>query len=75
MQQALKGMPERIMNRPDGLVDQLINIETGEPATPGDLNAVFEVFRLENAPNSGAPYLPGADAQDDAEEVLTETIF
>ncbi|MFT6092752.1 MAG: penicillin-binding protein 1A, partial [Pseudohongiellaceae bacterium] len=75
MQQALKGMPERIMNRPDGLVDQLINIETGEPATPGDLNAVFEVFRLENAPNTGAPNLPGADAQDDAEEVLTETIF
>ncbi|MFT4887502.1 MAG: penicillin-binding protein 1A [Pseudohongiellaceae bacterium] len=75
MQQALKGMPERVMNRPDGLVDQLINIETGEPATPGDLNAVFEVFRLENAPNTGAPNLPGADAEDDAEEVSTETIF
>jgi len=75
MQQALKGMPERIMSRPDGLVDQLINIETGEPATPGDLNAVFEVFRLENAPNTGAPNLPRIDAEDDPEEVLTETIF
>jgi penicillin-binding protein 1A len=75
MQQALKGMPERIMSRPDGLVDQLINIETGEPATPGDLNAVFEVFRQENAPNTDAPNLPRIDAADDAEEVLTETIF
>lgn len=76
MAKALVGMPERIMNRPDGLVDQLINIETGEPATPGDANTMFEVFRLENAPNSGAANLPGNEQdEDELEEVLTETIF
>jgi penicillin-binding protein 1A len=76
MRQALTNMPERIMSRPDGLVDQLINIETGEPATPGDANAIFEVFRLENAPNTGALDLQGIDSgEDDTDEVLTETIF
>lgn len=75
MRHALKDMPERIMSRPDGLVDQLINIETGEPATPGDVNAIFEVFRLENAPNTDALDLPRIDVEDDPDEVLTETIF
>lgn len=74
MGEALKNMPERIMARPDGLVDLLIDRETGEPATPGDPNAVFEVFRLENAPETDPLDQIGTELDED-DEVLTETIF
>lgn len=74
MAEAIKDMPEKIMARPDGLVDLLIDRETGEPATPGDPNAVFEVFRLENAPATD-PLDQTATELNQEEDVLTETIF
>ena len=48
MRKALTDEPETTINRPDGIVDRLIDRSTGRPATPGDPNAIFEYFRAEN---------------------------
>ena len=76
MREALKNMPENTMDRPDGIVDRLIDRTTGKLAIPGDPNTVFEYFRRENAPGMGDQTLPGNDADDEgSEELSTETIF
>ncbi|GAB5499232.1 MAG: penicillin-binding protein 1A [Pseudohongiellaceae bacterium] len=76
MREALDGAPLNTMSRPDGVVDRLIDKDTGAPATPGDPNAVFEYFREENAPGNADPGLPGSDRPEEAgEELSTETIF
>ena len=76
MREALAGMPEKTMNRPDGIVDRLIDRNTGQPATPGDPNAVFEYFRSETAPGVTQPARPGAERNEgEAEELSTETLF
>jgi len=50
MKIALDGMPEAIMNRPEGLVNVRINPTTGNLSSASDPNAIFEVFRSENVP-------------------------
>lgn len=76
MREALDGAPLNTMNRPDGIVDLLIDRDTGAPATPGDTNAVFEFFRVENAPDEADSGIPGTDRPGEtAEQVSTETIF
>ncbi len=50
MKTVLEGTPERMMARPDGLVDRLIDKKTGRSARPGEANTMFEVFMEENAP-------------------------
>jgi len=78
MRQALAGTPENTMRRPEGLVDRLINNDTGEFAQPGDPNSRFEYFRAENAPliESSTPRLPGVDPNNEEDESLsTEIIF
>lgn len=76
MKVALQGMPETIMNRPDGIEDRLINKTTGAPATPGEPNTIFEYFRTENAPTNDGALIPGIDPAGEENEVLsTETIF
>tara|TARA_R110002072_G_scaffold162069_1_gene313803 strand:- start:12407 stop:14857 length:2451 start_codon:yes stop_codon:yes gene_type:complete len=52
MRVALEGMPESIMERPEGLVNVRIDPETGQLAHASNPNAIFEVFRLEHAPQS-----------------------
>ncbi len=54
MKVALDGMPESIMERPEGLVNVRIDPETGQLANAGNPDAIFEVFRLEHAPKSTA---------------------
>ncbi|MFN3162997.1 MAG: penicillin-binding transpeptidase domain-containing protein, partial [Pseudohongiellaceae bacterium] len=71
MREALDGAPLNTMGRPDGVVDRLIDRDTGAPATPGDPNAVFEYFREENAPGSADPGLPGSDRPEEAGEELS----
>ena len=44
MKQALEGRPQNVMSRPDGLVDRLIDRQTGEIARPGQSDTMFEVF-------------------------------
>ncbi|MES3007179.1 MAG: transglycosylase domain-containing protein [Pseudomonadota bacterium] len=52
MKTVLAGTPERMMTRPDGLVDRLIDKQTGRSARPGQANTMFEVFMEENAPSA-----------------------
>jgi len=62
MREALKGMPETEMQKPDGLVNVRINADTGELANDGDQNVVFEMFRSEYAPSAVAADRIPADA-------------
>lgn len=76
MREALRDAPENTMSRPDGIVDRLIDQSTGEPATPGDPNAIFEYFLSEHAPAVIDTQLPGLEInEEDEEELSTETIF
>ena len=75
MREALNDQPEEIMSRPDGIVDLLIDKTTGNPATPGDPNAVFEYFRAENAPAPEAKLTPGLGIKEESTNISTETIF
>jgi penicillin-binding protein 1A len=49
---ALKGIPDTLPSTPPGLLTVRIDPETGERAAPGQNNAIFEVFRAENAPKA-----------------------
>ena len=52
MRAALKGMPESITQRPKGLITIRIDANTGEVTNADNPDAMFEIFRLENAPKS-----------------------
>ena len=54
MKVALAGKPDKQLARPDGLVTMKINEETGQAATDADTHAIFEIFRKEKVPASGA---------------------
>lgn len=54
MKVALDGMPESIMERPEGLVNVRIDPDTGQLANANNPDAIFEVFRIENAPKASA---------------------
>ena len=75
MREALKDEPETTMSRPDGIVDLLIDKNSGNPATPGDPNAVFEYFRSENAPALVPETMPGVEIEEEMNTISTETIF
>lgn len=61
MRVALADFPERHHQQPEGIVSLKISTETGELADPGDPNAIFEIFRAENAPTKhSAPSIPAA---------------
>ena len=75
MREALKDEPETTMSRPDGIVDLLIDKNSGAPATPGDPNAVFEYFRSENAPTPAPETIPGLEVEEEISNISTETIF
>lgn len=50
MRVALQDIPEVIPPQPPGLINVLINPETGKPTGPDTPGAFFEIFRVENAP-------------------------
>lgn len=52
MAEALEGRPESTQPMPDGLVNARIDPDTGRTARPGSDNALFEVFKEEDAPPS-----------------------
>jgi penicillin-binding protein 1A len=52
MAEALEGKPESSQPMPDGLVNARIDPETGRTARTGSDNAMFEVFKEEDAPPS-----------------------
>src|SRR5690606_21710413 len=57
MGDALRGVPERRMPQPPGLVSMRISAETGFAARPGEPNAMFETFMAGHLPPE-----PPADA-------------
>ncbi|PCH59140.1 MAG: hypothetical protein COC19_07555 [SAR86 cluster bacterium] len=77
MRVALENSPENVMQRPDGLVDRLIDKTTGALATPGDANTIFEYFRIENAPQPlPDTQTPSNSTENQGEEELsTEILF
>lgn len=50
MREALKGVPEKLPEQPEGLVTMRIDAETGLLATSATRETVFEIFREENVP-------------------------
>ena len=76
MKRALVEEPEAGLRRPDGVVDRLVDRNTGALAMPGDPNAVFEYFLAENAPELSAEQATGSEADANEQPPLsTETIF
>ena len=77
MSDALRGVPEEFLERPEGLVTMRIDPETGVPAPAGDEGAIFETFRAEYAPaRSPDSTVRSAQVQAQAgESGLTEQLF
>lgn len=74
MKTVLAGTPEQAPERPDGIVDRLIDKNTGKLARPGQSNTMFELFMQENAPTEMDS--SGKLANPDIEDVPSiETIF
>lgn len=73
MRVALEGTPDKNLERPEGLVTIKINRDTGEAATDLDKNAMFEMFREENAPVAREPGTGGSSA--DKENMIPEQLF
>jgi penicillin-binding protein 1A len=51
MREALAGRPERLLERPPGIVELRINPKTGLIASDSNRNAVWEVFRVGDVPD------------------------
>lgn len=75
MKVALAGTPENIMSRPNGLVDRLIDRNTGEIARPGQANTTFEVFMAETAPADNSRRPADTSSRNNDESLSTEIIF
>jgi len=74
MQKALKNTQQTQLARPDKLVTVKINSETGEAAKPSEENAIFEIFREENAPELSAEQ-KNTSHQEITEEVNLDELF
>jgi penicillin-binding protein 1A len=59
MAEALKGVPEQPLQLPGGMYSLLINPASGQPAAPGQRNAIKEYFRV------GAPLREGTASPSD----------
>ncbi|HSG89870.1 MAG TPA: PBP1A family penicillin-binding protein [Pseudomonadales bacterium] len=68
MEDVLAGVPEYVADQPPGVVRMRIDPDTGQAASPGDPDAIFELFLAENAPAPAA-----AAAQEP--EARPESIF
>jgi penicillin-binding protein 1A len=75
MKVALSGTEENIMRRPNGLVDRLINRDTGEIARPGQANTTFELFIEDLAPAIETCRPSDSPSSNNNECLFTEMIF
>ncbi|MCW8831143.1 MAG: penicillin-binding protein 1A [Gammaproteobacteria bacterium] len=75
MKQALAGVPEKRLPRPEGLVTMKINAETGAAATDLDKDTIFEIFRSEYAPKAGALPSPGVNTDVKTGAPIPEQLF
>jgi penicillin-binding protein 1A len=76
MADALKGVPERRLPTPSGLVSMRISSDTGLPARAGDANTIFETFIAGHVPESednpvgGTNAVPSPSKPETSEEPL-----
>ena len=75
MGKALAGVPEKHLQRPEGLVTVKINAETGAAATDLDKDTIFEIFRSENAPVPGVTISPTAPIGSETATPIPEQLF
>jgi penicillin-binding protein 1A len=79
MDTALEDMPDAPLKQPDGLVSVRIDPNTGNRAYPGQTNAIFEIFRVENIPKKmqQAPAIHNDSQSDsnDNEDDIPEQLF
>lgn len=75
MQQALAGRPERTMPRPDGLVDRLIDRDTGQFARPGQSNTMFELFLADSTDTDNSESPQPRRGRDEDDSLSTEILF
>jgi penicillin-binding protein 1A len=71
MKVALKGIPESNLPQPSGIVSVRIDSKTGLPTDASDKNAMFEIFKKENAPHvvqNSTPAESAADADSSSSE-------
>jgi penicillin-binding protein 1A len=75
MGQALQGKTEHSMAEPEGIVTAKIDPRTGLLASPGQKNAIFEMFSKDTAPKQTAPTSDNATTttNEEVEENSTET--
>ena len=72
---ALAGKPQKQLKRPKGLVTVKISAETGELATDQDKDAIFEIFRAENAPGAGSAVTENPVSSGDQSSPIPEQLF
>lgn len=60
MREALRDKPEHTMAQPEGMVSVRIDAQTGQYTSADNPDAIFELFRVENAPLPGTaqPVIP-----------------
>jgi len=76
MREALRDRPEHSLAQPEGIVSVRIDARTGDYASSDNPNAIFELFRSENAPQPTSLYSPGSDGDDQrGSGGVTEDIF
>ena len=82
MRVALDGMPENLQEQPEGLVTVRIDAETGKRADGSTARSLFELFRVENAPQQKAVVKPNSTGSNGAivkvpesEDEIVEDIF
>lgn len=82
MRTALYDTPERSQKQPEGIATVKIDPETGYKAYPGQPNAIFELFKVEDIPtktaqNNEAPayQLHDNSPRTQSEEASPETLF
>ena len=75
MRTALKDIPEREHPRPEGIITVRIDPETGLLARPDQKDAIFEIFRKENAPQQVAPPKETITEESKEQESLPEELF
>ena len=72
---ALAGKPQKQLKRPKGLVTVKISAETGELATDQDKDAIFEIFRAENAPGGESAVTENPVGPRDQNNPIPEQLF
>ncbi len=73
MREALRDLPEKSQKQPKGIITVLIDPQTGKRATPGQTNALFEIFRTEYAPTKQAEQ--DHTTEDDNAPLIPEELF